>query len=111
MTLRPPSQPEFHRRRAEFEMEKALSAGKMSVSLIHLELAKIHRQRREQLMIEERAAVPDGAAASICRTDKEGYVLSRNLKVCLAFVTVLLLVFAYASLGAQPTISELEQVR
>lgn len=68
----PLTQQEFHRRRAESEMEKALSARRMSVSLIHLELAKIHRQRREQLMIDERAAILERAAPSICRTDKEG---------------------------------------
>jgi hypothetical protein len=67
----PLNQQEFHRRRAESEMEKALCAGRMSISLIHLELAKIHRQRREQLMIEERGTTREGAPPSICRADKE----------------------------------------
>ena len=51
---------EFHRRRAETEMEKALAAGQMSVAMLHLELAKIHRQRREQLIAEDRARPRDG---------------------------------------------------
>jgi endonuclease/exonuclease/phosphatase family metal-dependent hydrolase len=62
---------EFHRRRAETEMERALGAGKMSISLIHLELAKIHRQRREQLLAEDRARPRNGAVLHIGRTDKE----------------------------------------
>lgn len=67
-----PSLREFHRRRAESEMEKALAAGKMSVSLIHLELAKIHRQRRDQLMAEDRSRLAEIRPARISRTDKEG---------------------------------------
>ena len=63
---------EFHRRRAESEMDKALAAGKMSISLIHLELAKIHRQRREQLMMEDRALSAGLVVPRISRTDKEG---------------------------------------
>ena len=63
---------EFHRRRAECEMDRALAAGKMSISLIHLELAKIHRQRREQLMMEDRALSAGRVAPRISRTDKEG---------------------------------------
>lgn len=53
-------------------MDRALAAGKMSISLIHLELAKIHRQRREQLMMEDRAASAGRVAPRISRTDKEG---------------------------------------
>jgi hypothetical protein len=67
-----PTAQEFHRRRAESEMEKALAAQKMSVSLIHLELAKIHRHRREQLMAEDRLASRQPRSARFFRTDKEG---------------------------------------
>jgi len=66
------TQLEFHRRRAESEMEKALAAGKMSISLIHLELAKIHRQRREHLMAEDRARRLEVGQPHIVRIDKEG---------------------------------------
>ena len=62
---------EFHRRRAEFEMEKALSARKLSVSVIHLDLAKIHRQRREQLIADNRRRLSVGDPQRIFGTDKE----------------------------------------
>ena len=62
---------EFHRRRAEVEIEKALAAGEISVSLLRLELAKIHRQRRDQLMAECRSSLRAQPSA-IFRTDKEG---------------------------------------
>lgn len=52
-------------------MEKALAAGEISVSLLHLELAKIHRQRRKELVAEHRARLRAEPAA-IFRTDKEG---------------------------------------
>ena len=61
---------EYHRRRAETEMDKALSARKPSVSVLHLELARIHRQRREELVAEE-SAQRRVAALPIFRTDKE----------------------------------------
>ena len=63
---------EFHRRRAETEMEKALAARQMSIAMLHLELAKIHRERREQLIAEDRTRPRDGVALRISRTDKEG---------------------------------------
>jgi hypothetical protein len=63
---------EFHRRRAEIEMEKALAARQPSVSLLHLELAKIHRQRREQIVAEDRERRLGDQAPRIFRTDKEG---------------------------------------
>jgi hypothetical protein len=64
------SRREFHRRRAEIEMEKALHAAKPTVAMIHLELPKIHRERRDQLAQGELAAARL-AAPSITRTDKE----------------------------------------
>jgi hypothetical protein len=61
---------EFHRRRSEAEMERALAAAKPSIAMIHLELAKIHRETRNQLAAEQRAQ-----AQHRCRpfngTDKE----------------------------------------
>jgi hypothetical protein len=61
---------EFHRRRSEAEMERALAAAKPSIAMIHLELAKIHRETRNRLTAEQRAQSQCG-----CRpfngTDKE----------------------------------------
>ena len=62
---------EFHRRRAEAEMEKALSARKTTVSLCHLELAKMHRERRERIVAQDRALQRDWPTTRIFRTDKE----------------------------------------
>ena len=45
---------EFHRRRAESEMEKALLAAKPTVAMRHLELAKMHRERGIELMAQDR---------------------------------------------------------
>ena len=53
-------------------MDRALAAGEISVSLLHLELAKIVRQRRKQLAAESRAHLREMQPAAICRTDKEG---------------------------------------
>ena len=53
-------------------MEKALAARQPSVSLLHLELAKIHRQRREQIVAEDRERRLGDQAPRIFRTDKEG---------------------------------------
>lgn len=67
----PKSSNEFHRCRAEAEMDKALSAGPLSVALRHLELARLHRERRLMLHAEAEPPGP-GAFKSIDRTDKEG---------------------------------------
>jgi hypothetical protein len=67
----PPSSSEFHRRRAENEMEKALCAGRLSVALRHLELARLHRERRAAVHLATLPAeIP--STHSIDRTDKEG---------------------------------------
>jgi len=44
----------------------------MSVLLIHLELAKIHRQRRDELIANDRARTAANPPSRIYRTDKEG---------------------------------------
>jgi hypothetical protein len=61
---------EFHRRRAESEMSRALSAGPLSVAIRHLELARLHRERRSALHLQE--PPPECTAIVIDRTDKEG---------------------------------------
>jgi hypothetical protein len=65
------SDSEFHRCRAEAEMEAALSGGPLSVALCHLELARLHRERRMALGCPE-PTPPLGAFHFIDRTDKEG---------------------------------------
>ena len=62
---------EFHRRRAEMEIENALSADKPSVAVAHLELARMHRERRNRLVAEHRATVPL-CPPRVVGTDKEG---------------------------------------
>lgn len=59
---------EFHRKRAEREMDKALSASSEETALRHLELARLHHHRRTAIAAERSS--PGGRA--IFRTDKEG---------------------------------------
>ena len=61
---------EFHRRRAEVEMEMALAAGQPEVALRHLELARVHRERRDAVALLWRLAA-NGLCPPINRTDKE----------------------------------------
>ncbi len=61
---------EFHRRRAEVEMEMALAAGQPEVALRHLELARVHRERRDAVATLWREAA-NGQRPPITRTDKE----------------------------------------
>jgi hypothetical protein len=62
---------EFHRRRAELEMDKALKAGKPSVAMLHLELARMHRQKRDEAGSEQRRVLQLDNPPPIYRTDKE----------------------------------------
>ena len=62
--------PEYHRRRSEMELEQAVSSGDQASALAHLELARIHRARRE--LIAQRKLLQRTANSSpIFRTDKE----------------------------------------
>lgn len=63
--------PEFHRRRAEIEVQKALEARHPTTALAHLELARMHREKRDALITELRALPPE-QPCPIDRTDKEG---------------------------------------
>lgn len=56
-----PSNSEFHRRRAEVELERALTAPTWANAVRHLELARLHRVRRTRL------ARPDGRLISPSR--------------------------------------------
>ena len=63
---------EYHRRRAEAEMECALSADKPTAAITHLELARMHRARRDIITEARMAEVRQMAPLPIFRTDKEG---------------------------------------
>ena len=72
MTYRPifsnsPTRSEFHRRRAERELDHALSASSEETALRHLELARLHHRRRSASPVSRQPA--DGPP--IFRTDKE----------------------------------------
>jgi hypothetical protein len=62
--------PEFHRRRAEIEMQRALEAGHPSTAQAHLQLARMHREKREALARQLRLELPEHPPV-IDRTDKE----------------------------------------
>lgn len=61
------SDSEFHRRRAERELDKALAAKSTDTALRHLELARLHHSRRSA----GTAGVNGAARPPIFRTDKE----------------------------------------
>ena len=61
---------EFHRRRAEVEMEKALAAREPDAAIRHLELARIHREQRA-LLAQAWRDMAVGDRPAISRTDKE----------------------------------------
>ena len=63
---------EYHRRRAEIEMEKALSARKPTTAMLHLQLAKMHRSKREELASSMRRMRRLHMRPRIDRADKEG---------------------------------------
>ena len=62
--------PEYHRRRAEVEMEQALRAKLSEEAMIHLELARIHREKRDELAQAKRVRLALDRPR-IGRTDKE----------------------------------------
>ncbi len=61
---------EYHRRRAEKEAECALQAEQMDEAVRHLELARIHRDKRNRLSIDWNQAAT-AKPTVISRTDKE----------------------------------------
>lgn len=63
-----PTEVEFHRRRAEHELEKALVAECPETSLRHLQLAKLHYRRRSAAASSRLMGARPGP---IMRTDKE----------------------------------------
>ena len=61
---------EYHRRRAEAEMNLALEASPLAVATRHLELAKLHREVRNQIAEAARVAA-FSRPITVDRTDKE----------------------------------------
>lgn len=59
---------EYHRRRAEVELECAASASDQGSAMAHLELARMHRERRK-LVTAPRS--PEAGRALVSGTDKE----------------------------------------
>lgn len=62
---------EFHRRRAEAEMEMALGATKLSVAILHLELAKQHREKSNGMEAGRRLRPSIRSGFCFNGTDKE----------------------------------------
>ena len=59
---------DYHRRRSEIELDKAVSAAAPESAAAHLELARMHRARR-LASIKQRSR--RGAGVGIFKTDKE----------------------------------------
>lgn len=62
---------EYHRRRAEIEMDQALHARKPTAAMLHLKLAQMHRHKRDELACASRASARCNGASVIDRADKE----------------------------------------
>jgi len=62
---------EYHRRRAELEMDKALSARQPITAMLHLKLAQMHRSKRDEMAAGALRSRP-ARVACIDRADKEG---------------------------------------
>jgi hypothetical protein len=62
---------EYHRRRAEIEMERALAAAKPSIARLHLDLARQHREMRDRIVRHASVRFPGNSARLFNGTDKE----------------------------------------
>ena len=62
---------EYHRRRSEIELEQALSATASESAIAHLELARMHRARRQIMAQQSLMEARRSYGAPIFRTDKE----------------------------------------
>lgn len=61
---------EYHRRRSEMELEQAVAADDRDSAIAHLELARMHRARREIITKQHISAI-SRQGGPVCRTDKE----------------------------------------
>lgn len=59
---------EYHRRRAEIELECAASASDQGSAMAHLELDRLHRARRQLITTQRRS---ECGKALVFSTDKE----------------------------------------
>ena len=62
---------EYHRRRSEIEVEHALSAVAPKSAMAHLELARMHRARRQIMAQESLDSARRSCRTPIFRADKE----------------------------------------
>jgi hypothetical protein len=62
---------EYHRRRSEIELEHAITASASESAVAHLELARMHRARRQLMMERSRAQAQRSFAGPILSADKE----------------------------------------
>ena len=62
---------EYHRRRSEAELEHALSATALESAVAHLDLARMHRARRQIMAQKSVDNVRRNSRAPIFRADKE----------------------------------------
>jgi hypothetical protein len=62
---------EYHRRRAEMELENAVLAEDSGSAVAHLELARMHRARRMLLTESALSALRQEHGAPIVHADKE----------------------------------------
>jgi hypothetical protein len=62
---------EYHRRRCEVELEKAVEAERLEIATAHLELARLHRAQRQAIAEKGLESFRLMRSPSILRTDKE----------------------------------------
>ena len=62
---------EYHRRRAEMELDHAVSAEAMTSAVAHLELARMHRAKRAVLAEQGARALGHRRGPAIRGADKE----------------------------------------
>ena len=62
---------EYHRRRAEMELESAVSADEPKSAIAHLALARMHRERRQNVAQTSRQLRREKLGLPALRTDKE----------------------------------------
>jgi hypothetical protein len=62
---------EYHRRRCEMELEQAVEADRLEIATAHLELARLHRTKRQTIADKGPGSFRPKHSPSILRTDKE----------------------------------------
>ena len=62
---------EYHRRRAEVELDSAVEAEESVCAIAHLTLARLHQEKRKALASARALDVRPNGSIPILRTDKE----------------------------------------